>query len=90
MKKNKTRADIMSYKCDFMWREALSVALSAVVDSYPEIAPQTHNDMPAASLEEGINPRQDSSCRNEGIQGILPQSATFIPPCPLLSSPLRM
>lgn len=32
----------ISYKCcDFMWREALSVALSAVVDSYLEISTQT-------------------------------------------------
>jgi len=41
--------------------------------------------MAAASLEEGINPRQGSSCKkNGGIQGILPQSAAY--PSPLLSS----
>ena len=48
--------------------------------------PHKHNDMAAASLEEGINPQQGSSCKSEEIQGILPQSATFI--SPLLSSPM--
>ena len=50
-----------------------------------------HKDMAAASIEEGINPRQGRSCENEGIQGILPQSAyplsSLLLSSPLLSSP---
>ncbi len=34
--------------------------------------PHKRSDMAAASLEEGINPRQGSSCKSGGIQGILP------------------
>lgn len=78
----KTHADIgVSYKCcDFMWRKALSVAPS--VDSY---LPQKHNDMAAASLEEGINPRQGSSCKYEGDPGHFATVCYLYP-----SSPLRM
>lgn len=56
-----------------MW---LSAPLSALATSYL-IHIHKHNDMAAASLEEAINPRQGTSCKSEGIQGILPLSATF-------------
>lgn len=67
-----------------MW---LSAPLSALATSYL-IHIHKHNDMAAACLEEAINPRQGTSCKSEGIQGILPLSATFSSPplySPLLS-----
>ena len=62
------------------WREALSVAPS--VDSY---LPQKHKDTAAASLEEGIKPRQGSSCKYEGDPGHFATVCYLYP-----SAPLRM